>query len=58
MRPAGLHDQGAPTAHPPGTAGYQGVVSSHPVRVARIARGDLTKADRIRLNGRATRIDT
>jgi hypothetical protein len=33
------------------------MVSSHPVRVARIARGELTKADRIRLNGRATRID-
>jgi hypothetical protein len=57
MTPAGLHDHGAPSAQSTWYSPSQGVVSSHPVRVARIARGELTRADRIRLNGRATRID-
>lgn len=57
MALAGFHDHGAPTAQSAWYRPSQGVVSSHPVRVARIARGDLTKADRIRLNGRANRID-
>jgi len=57
MTPAGRHDHGAAMAQPAWYSPSQGVVSSYPVRVARIARGDLTKADRIRLNGRATRID-
>lgn len=39
------------------TASSHGVVSLYQPRVARIARGELTKAERARLNGRAACID-